>query len=110
MSAIPKPASTNIAQSAALQAAAAKVTQGDELLKSGNVATARKIYDEAWSLGSSDGAYGLARTYDPLVLASLQLAGIEPDSAAALHWYERAAAAGKAEAISAIVRLRMKPS
>ena len=110
MSAIPKPASTNIAQSAALQAAAVKVTQGDELLKSGNVAIARKNYDEAWTLGSSDGAYGLARTYDPLVLASLQLGQIEPDSATALQWYERAAAAGKADAISAIVRLRMKPS
>ena len=110
MSAIPKPVSTNISHSAALQAAAAKVSQGDALLKNGDITAARNIFDEAWSLGSTDGAFGLARTYDPLVLASLQLAGIEPDSAAALHWYERAAAAGKAEAISAIVRLRMKPS
>jgi hypothetical protein len=109
LAAIPHPGVVGIAQSAALEAAAAKASLGDDLLKSGDVTAAREAYGEAWTLGSAEGAYRLAQSYDPLILASLKLDAPQSDTATALQWYERAAIAGKTEARSAIVRLKLKP-
>lgn len=86
------------------------ITNANALLDRGDVKGARRNYERAWGNdGSAAAAFGLARTYDPLVLASLASGNATPDSAQALRWYQRAASAGNPEATKAIVRLQMKP-
>jgi hypothetical protein len=84
------------------------VLAGDALLKAGDVTAARNSYEQAWTGGSPAGAYGLARSYDPVVLAGLARKNAEPDKAKALEWYERAASSGHANAADSIVRLQLK--
>lgn len=80
------------------------------LLARGDVTGARRNLERAWGNdGSAAAAFGLARTYDPLVLASLSTSNSTPDRTQALRWYQRAASAGDPEATKAIVRLQMKP-
>lgn len=83
---------------------------GNRLLGSGDVSGARKSFERAWGNdGSADAAFGLARSYDPLVLASLTAGNAQADKDQALQWYQRAAAGGNPDAAEAIVRLQMKP-
>lgn len=108
--AIPPPDSMTMTalQSPEVSAARGLVLEGDSLLKSGDVRQARVAYEKAWSAGSPAGAYGLARSFDPVVLGSLALKNDKPDKGKALEWYERAATAGHAGAADSIVRLRLK--
>jgi hypothetical protein len=107
---IPLPDSMTMASLQPTGASATRelVREGDALLKSGDVRQARLSYEKAWAGGSPAGAYGLARSYDPLVLSSLALRNDKPDKAKALEWYERAATAGHSGAADSIVRLRLK--
>lgn len=107
---IPPPDSMTVASLDPSQASAARslVLEGDELLKSGDVRQARVSYEKAWTAGSPAGAYGMARSFDPVVLGALALKNDKPDTAKALAWYERAATAGHAGAADSIVRLRLK--
>lgn len=84
------------------------LAEGNSLFKYGDIRKARNAYEKAWKSGSAAGAYNLARSYDPVILASLNLKKAAPDKAKALEWYERAATAGHEEAAAAIVRLRLK--
>ena len=84
------------------------LAEGNSLFKYGDIRKARNAYEKAWKSGSAAGAYNLARSYDPVILASLNLKKTAPDKAKALEWYERAATAGHEEAAAAIVRLRLK--
>jgi hypothetical protein len=107
---IPPPDSTSLAlQTEEAPAARTLVVEGDTLLKSGDVRSARKSYEQAWAGGSPAGAFGLARSYDPLVIGSLALKNADADKMQAIAWYERAATAGHVGAADAIVRLRLKP-
>ena len=95
-------------QSSELSATRLLVTEADALLKNGDVLKARLTYEKVWTGGSAEGAFGMARSYDPVVLGSLAVRNDNPDKAKALAWYERAAGAGHAGAADAIVRLRLK--
>lgn len=108
---IPPPDSTSLAAQAQPETTIARssVLQGDAFLKSGDVREARKSYEQAWAEGSPAGAFGMAQSYDPLVLGSLALRNATPDRDQALAWYERAATSGHAGAADSIVRLRLKP-
>jgi hypothetical protein len=107
---IPPPDSINIASNVQdMSPAQTQVIEGDALLKSGDVREARKSYEQAWAGGSPAGAFGMARSYDPVVLGSLALKNAQPDKQQALAWYERAATAGHVGAADSIVRLRLKP-
>jgi hypothetical protein len=107
---IPPPDSMTMAalQSSEVTATRTLVVEGDSLLKSGDVRQARLSYEKAWAAGSPAGAFGVARSYDPVVLGSLALKNDKPDKAKALEWYEKAATAGHSGATDAIVRLRLK--
>ncbi len=107
--AIPQPINVNVALTAAQQIAAQNAAEGDRMMRSGDLGGARAAYLKAWNGGSPDGALGMAKTFDPLVVSAIKTADASPNGAQALEWYQRAAAAGKTEALSAIVRLRMKP-
>ena len=108
---IPPPESTDLTSqvTGTLPGTHQLVLDGDEALRNGNIKAARSAYEKAWSKGVADGAFGLGRSYDPVVLKSLDLDASKPDKARAIAWYERAASAGHADAAAAIVRLRLKP-
>ncbi len=84
------------------------INGADALLSGGDVAAARRSYERAWGNdGSAAAAYGLARSYDPLVLPTLPATNATPDKGQAMQWYKRAAAAGHADAAKAITRLQV---
>jgi hypothetical protein len=70
------------------------LSKGDALMKTGDIASARQFYLKANDLGNPNGAFGVARTYDPKVFAELNVQGMDPDPALAAQWYQKAAAAG----------------
>lgn len=80
--------------------------KGDMLLKSGDIAMARRFYEQAFAKGSIDAAIGAGRTYDPIVYATLRVQGLKPDPARAMEWYMRASAAGNKDAEVAIEALK----
>jgi hypothetical protein len=108
---IPPPQSVNLALAMPETAATQQlIGKGDQLLGGGDVQSARKAYERAWGNdGSAAAAFGIARSYDPLVLASLARNNGTADKDQAVRWYQRAALGGNADAAEAIVRLQMKP-
>ncbi|MDE2445489.1 MAG: sel1 repeat family protein [Alphaproteobacteria bacterium] len=74
------------------------LAKGDTLLQSGDLISARQFYLKAAELGSAKGSFGVARTFDPKVYAQLNVVGLQPDSAQAASWYQKAAQAGVVDA------------
>ena len=109
--AIPPPESVKLAMAVPETAETRDlIDDAASLLARGDVTGARRNYERAWGNdGSAAAAFGLARSYDPLVLAALSSSNGTPDRAQALRWYQRAASAGNPEATKAIIRLQMKP-
>jgi len=73
---------------------AALLRRGDEVFALGDISTARRFYERTIPAGSSLGARGIARTYDPAVLGRGNPAA---DPAAAAAWYNMAAALSDVE-------------
>lgn len=109
--AIPAPQSVTLALATPETAESRQlIGKADQLLGSGDVQSARKAYERAWGNdGSAAAALGIARSYDPLVLATLARNDGTANKDEAVRWYQRAAAGGNADAAEAIVRLQMKP-
>jgi hypothetical protein len=72
--------------------------RGRDLLKSGDVASARLLFQRLASAGIADAALALAATYDRRYLAQHNLIGVASDEPKALDWYQRASELGSAEA------------
>lgn len=68
--------------------------RGAQLIQTGDIGAARLIYEYVANNGSAAGALSLAKTYDPEVLAALEVAGMQPNPALAQRWYQRAAELG----------------
>lgn len=81
------------------------MTRGREQAKQGNIAGARLFYRRAADADLAEGALALAATYDPVELAAMRVAGIQPDVAAARQWYEKARELGAREAEERLRRL-----
>lgn len=64
--------------------------RGEELLKLGDVASARLVLEHAARRDSTLAMTALAKTYDPDYLAKLGVRGVKPDIDRAIAWYERA--------------------
>src|SRR5262249_53698466 len=64
--------------------------QGEQFVASGDVVTARVLFQRAAEAGDANGALSLGATYDPIVLARLGVRGISPDVEKARRWYEKA--------------------
>jgi hypothetical protein len=69
---------------------AALMERGQDLLRSGDVASARLVFQRLASAGIADAALALAATYDPRYLAQHNLIGVAGDETKAHDWYQRA--------------------
>jgi hypothetical protein len=77
---------------------AALMEKGWDLVKSGDVASARLLFQRMANAGIADAALALAATYDPRHLAQHKLIGVVGDETKAHDWYQRANELGSAEA------------
>ena len=81
------------------------MTRGRSHAQQGNIAAARLFYRRAAEADLAEGALALAATYDPVELAAMGVAGVQPDVAAARRWYEKARELGAREAEERLRRL-----
>jgi hypothetical protein len=79
--------------------------KGDEQLASGDVASARLLYERAADAGHAPAAMALAATFDAAELERLKVRGIAADPQTARRWYERARELGAAGAEERLRRL-----
>ena len=77
---------------------AALMERGRDLLKSGDIASARLLFQRLANAGIADAALALAATYDPRYLAQHNLIGAVGDETKAHDWYKRASKLGSIEA------------
>jgi general secretion pathway protein A len=74
------------------------IERGDELLATGDIASARLFFERAAALGSAAAAAAVGRSNDPSFLAARGVLGMPADEAAAERWYRLAAQEGDDEA------------
>lgn len=75
------------------------------LLRTGDVMSARLLYEMAARSGDAEAALGAGLTYDPMQFEHLGVRGIEPDAGLAIAWYRKALGNGEKAAIDEIERL-----
>jgi hypothetical protein len=85
--------------------ALAFVVRGRAQAQQGNIAAARLFFRRAADADLAEGALALAATYDPVELANMGVAGVQPDVAMARQWYEKARELGAREADERLHRL-----
>jgi hypothetical protein len=74
------------------------IEKGWGLVKSGDVASARLLFQRLANADIADAALALAATYDPQYLAQHSLIGVVGDETKARSWYQRASELGSPEA------------
>jgi hypothetical protein len=73
---------------------AALAARGDDLLRLGDIASARLYYERAADAGGEQAAFRMAATFDPLFLSRIGAQSMAGDPAKARFWYGRARALG----------------
>ena len=100
--AIPRPAATapeaRPSPSLTRSEIAALLKRGQDLIAAGDIPSARLVLTHLAEAGDADAAFILAGTYDPAVLATRRIVGVQPDPAKARAWYAKAAEQGSSEA------------
>jgi hypothetical protein len=81
------------------------LARADQLLASGDMASAREFFELAADAGSAAASYRLGQTYDPLFLRQAAVRGVAANPEKAVTWYRRAAAAGSSEAAARLAQL-----
>ncbi len=82
--------------------------RGHNLLKHGDIVSARMMFQRVVDLGDSRGAEGMGMTYDPDVFDGLPVAGMAADIEKAEYWYRKArefSAAKRAPDVSGTERM-----
>jgi hypothetical protein len=74
------------------------VKQGEQFVATGDLVTARTVFQRAAEAGDAYAAMALGATYDPGVLAKLGVIGMGADVDKARTWYQRAETLGSQEA------------
>jgi TPR repeat protein len=82
--------------------------RGRDLLRSGDLASARLIFRHLADAGMADAALALAVTYDPKYIAEHGLIGVVGDETKARSWYQRASELGSTEAERILARTATK--
>ena len=72
--------------------------QGEQFANLGDLATARILFQRAAEAGDATAATALAATYDPTVLAKLNVVGFRADLEKARFWYQKAVSLGSSDA------------
>lgn len=101
-----QPASSSIAKQSAPRPPVAPddseiamlIKRGNNLLKDGDFAAARLLFERGANAGSAEAALALGSTYDPLVIKRLGAIMVRPDVENARKWYQIAADRGSADA------------
>ena len=84
---------------------AALMEKGQVLMRSGDIASARLLFQRLANAGIADAALALAATYDPRYLAQHNLIGVAGDEMKAHDWYQRASELGSTEAGRILARI-----
>ena len=84
------------------------MARGDWLFATGDVDSARLLYERAAEAGEAQGAMRLGESFDPVFLNRAQLRQARPDAGMAVFWYRRARDLGASDAGSRLIRLRAK--
>jgi TPR repeat protein len=89
---ITSPAPGKLSSETAFSAAeiAALLARGDWLFATGDVASARLLYQRAADAGVARAAVRLGETFDPVFSGPPHLRGLDRDSSIAAFWYSRA--------------------
>ncbi|MBV8335272.1 MAG: hypothetical protein JO358_07490 [Alphaproteobacteria bacterium] len=66
------------------------LARGDWLFATGDVDSARLLYERAAQAGDAQGAVRLAQTFDPVFLDRAHLRETRADTGMAVFWYRRA--------------------
>ena len=77
---------------------AALLKRGQDLIAAGDIASARLVLTHVAEAGEAEASFILAGTYDPAVLGTRRVVGVQADPAKARAWYARAAEQGSSEA------------
>jgi len=77
------------------------IRRGEELMRDGDAASARLMYQRAAESGNATAAFRLAETYDPMVRSI----GLAPDLDRAHRWYAKAKDLGAPQAAERLERL-----
>jgi TPR repeat protein len=83
----------------------ALMEKGRNLMKSGDIASARLLFQRLADADIADAALALAATYDPRYLAQHSLIGVVGDETKAHDWYQRARELGSTEAGRILARI-----
>jgi hypothetical protein len=104
------PAPRNQPTMPALSAAeiAGLLARGDWLFATGDVASARLLYERAADAGEARAAVKLGETFDPVYLDYSHLRGLHGDAGTAVFWYRRARDLGATGVASRLERLEAK--
>ena len=84
---------------------AALMEKGQVLMRSGDIASARLLFQRLANAGIADAALALAATYDPRYLAQHNLIGVAGDQTKAHNWYQRASELGSTAAGRILARI-----
>jgi Sel1 repeat len=87
----------------------ALIKLGRDFVKSSDFSSARLLLRRAAEAGSAAAALSLGETFDPLVIQQLHAIGVQPDTAKAREWYERAAQLGSDAASQHLAKLAQSP-
>jgi hypothetical protein len=74
------------------------IKQGEQFAATGDLITARLVFQRAAEAGDATAALAMGASYDPIVLARLGFRGISANVAKARSWYEKAKEFGSSEA------------
>jgi hypothetical protein len=67
---------------------------GNKLMRDGDIAGARRLYEQAASNGNPEAALAMGRSYDPSYFEKLPVKTGKPDPAIAFEWYKKALEGG----------------
>ncbi|WP_125461800.1 MULTISPECIES: sel1 repeat family protein [Rhodomicrobium] len=96
--AAPSPGSTATKLQISPDAEATMLERGARLLSTGDVSSARLLFEHIAKKGSGRAALALAQTFDPAYLRSMNTLGLKADPEKAREWYTVAAQLGQREA------------
>lgn len=70
------------------------IRDGNRLMRDGDIASARRLYEQAAGKGNAEAALAMGRSYDPSYFEKLPVKTGKPDPATAFEWYKKALEGG----------------